>query len=177
MQLQPTRIVLLFVDMASSLSAVAAVGPSHPVLFTTETPYPLPVQKFMIPSAWKRYQLSQLINKALSLPKPIPFDFLVKGEILRTSLGEWCSERGEGEVSCMICLSYRSHILINSIFIKEETLEIQYIESVLPPSKMSSQPHEDWVSAVSCHPTRYAMITIILNMCLKNFQSLVNGFL
>jgi ribosome biogenesis protein len=52
----------------------------------------------MIPSSWKRYQLSQLINKALSLPKPVPFDFLVRGEILRTSLGEWCTEKGVGEV-------------------------------------------------------------------------------
>ena len=52
----------------------------------------------MIPANWKRYQLSQLINKALSLPKPIPFDFLVRGEVLRTSLGEWCAEHGLLEV-------------------------------------------------------------------------------
>lgn len=71
---------------------------SRPILFTTETRYPLPSQKFMIPSSWKRYQLSQLINKALSLPKPVPFDFLVRGEILRTSLGEWCTEKGIGDV-------------------------------------------------------------------------------
>ncbi|KZT08219.1 WD40 repeat-like protein [Laetiporus sulphureus 93-53] len=103
--------------------------PSHPVLFTTETPYPLPSQKFMIPASWKRYQLSQLVNKALSLSKPIPFDFLVRGEILRGSLGEWCAEKGIGE---------------------EETLEIEYFESVMPPQKTSSLPHEDWVSAVSC---------------------------
>jgi hypothetical protein len=71
---------------------------SRPILFTTETRYPLPSQNFMIPSSWKRYQLSQLINKALSLPKPVPFDFLVRGEILRTSLGEWCTEKGIGDV-------------------------------------------------------------------------------
>jgi ribosome biogenesis protein YTM1 len=52
----------------------------------------------MIPLDWKRYQLSQLINKALDLPKPIPFDFLVHGEILRTSLLEWRA----GEVSELI---------------------------------------------------------------------------
>lgn len=33
---------------------------------------------------------------------------------------------------------------------QEETLEIEYIESLLPPQKMSDQPHEDWVSSVSC---------------------------
>lgn len=83
----------------------------------------------MIPAIWKRYQLSQLVNKALSLTQPVPFDFLVKGEILRTSLVEWCADNGIGE---------------------EETLEIEYIESVLPPQKMSEFPHDDWVSCVSC---------------------------
>ena len=53
----------------------------------------------MIPATWRRYQLSQLVNKALSLAKPVPFDFLVRGEILRTTLGEWCTENGVGEVS------------------------------------------------------------------------------
>lgn len=76
---------------------------SHPVVFTTQTPYSLPSQKFMIPASWKRYQLSQLVNKALSLPKPIPFDFLVRGEILRTTLGEWCAEKGIGEVCPIVC--------------------------------------------------------------------------
>ncbi|KAG6831458.1 hypothetical protein H0H92_010367 [Tricholoma furcatifolium] len=103
-------------------------GPSLPVVLTTQTPYPLPSQKFMIPVSWRRYQLSQLVNKALSLPKPIPFDFIVRGEILRSTLGEWCAENGVGE---------------------EETLEIEYIESVLPPEKVSDFPHEEWVSSVS----------------------------
>jgi ribosome biogenesis protein YTM1 len=71
---------------------------SLPVVFTTKTPYPLPTQKFMIPSSWRRYQLSQLVNKALALPKPVPFDFILSGEILRNSIGEWCAEKGVGEV-------------------------------------------------------------------------------
>ncbi|KLO17794.1 WD40 repeat-like protein [Schizopora paradoxa] len=100
-----------------------------PVLFTTQTPHVLPPQKFMIPAAWKRYQLSQLVNKALSLETPIPFDFIVKGDILRTSLEEWCSANGVGT---------------------EETLELEYVESLMPPSHLSSIPHDDWVSSVSC---------------------------
>ena len=52
----------------------------------------------MIPATWKRYQLSQLVNKALSLTTPVPFDFLVRGEILRGTLAEWCREKGAGEV-------------------------------------------------------------------------------
>ncbi|KAI6126919.1 WD40-repeat-containing domain protein [Pisolithus sp. B1] len=99
------------------------------VVFTTKTGYVLPSQKFMIPVEWRRYQLSQLINKALSLTDPIPFDFLVSGEILRTSLAEWTAEKGVGE---------------------EETLEVEYFESVLPPQRLSALPHDDWVSSVSC---------------------------
>ena len=52
----------------------------------------------MIPLDWRRYQLSQLINKALSLTRPIPFDFLVRGAILRTTLGECRAENGITEV-------------------------------------------------------------------------------
>jgi ribosome biogenesis protein YTM1 len=70
----------------------------QPVVFTTRTQYPLPTQKFMIPTTWKRYHLSQLVNKALSLATTIPFEFMVRGEILKTSLGEWCSENSVGEV-------------------------------------------------------------------------------
>ncbi|KAH9940242.1 ribosome biogenesis protein YTM1 [Amylocystis lapponica] len=113
----------------ASTSIAGAAEPSHPVLFSTQTPYPLPSQKFMIPASWKRYQLSQLVNKALSLLKPVPFDFLVRGEILRGTLGEWCAEKGIGE---------------------EETLDVEYIESVMPPQRMSTIPHEDWVSSISC---------------------------
>lgn len=53
----------------------------------------------MIPSTWKRYQLSQLVNKTLSLTRVVPFDFLIHGEILKGSLGEWCAEKGLGVVS------------------------------------------------------------------------------
>ena len=73
-------------------------SPSQPIVFTTQTTYLLPAQKFMIPTTWKRYQLSQLVNKALSLTVPVPFDFLVRGEILRGTLAEWCHEKGVGEV-------------------------------------------------------------------------------
>ncbi|KAF9448122.1 ribosome biogenesis protein YTM1 [Macrolepiota fuliginosa MF-IS2] len=108
----------------------------QPVVFVTRTAYPLPTQKYMIPTTWKRYHLSQLVNKALALATPIPFDFLVRGEILKASLGEWCAEHGVGE---------------------EETLEIEYIESVLPPQKMSDFPHEDWVSSVLCDLQGYLL--------------------
>ncbi|KAF7762405.1 hypothetical protein Agabi119p4_8998 [Agaricus bisporus var. burnettii] len=101
----------------------------QPVTLTTHTAYPLPTQKYLIPTSWKRYHLSQLVNKALSLSQPIPFDFIIRDQILKTSLGEWCSENNVGE---------------------EETIEIEYVESVLPPQKMSDFPHDDWVSSIIC---------------------------
>lgn len=33
---------------------------------------------------------------------------------------------------------------------QEETLEVEYIESVMPPERVSDIPHDDWVSSVSC---------------------------
>ena len=122
-------------------------GSSHPVLFTTQTPYPLPTQKFMIPSTWKRYQLSQLINKALSLPKPIPFDFLVHSEILRRgSLGEWCAEKGAGVVSPVVYLHGNMVWLAAGRNAWNRIHRVGYASA----KNDSSLPHEDWVSSVSC---------------------------
>lgn len=104
-------------------------GPSLPVLLTTRTPYALPAQRYMLPASWRRFQLSALVNKALALPKPVPFDFLVRGSLLRGSLAEWCKENDAG---------------------MEETLEIEYVESVLPPRRAGHWPSEEWMSAVSC---------------------------
>ncbi|KAH7337386.1 ribosome biogenesis protein YTM1 [Rhizoctonia solani] len=103
---------------------------THPVVLTTRTTYAIPSSKYMIPTSWARYHLSQLINKVLSSTQPIPFDFLVNGELLTGSLAEWCNGHNVGE---------------------EETLEIEYIESVLPPEALSSQETDDWMTSISCH--------------------------
>ncbi|KAH9081717.1 WD40 repeat-like protein [Lactarius deliciosus] len=109
--------------MAASSSTAAPL--SIPVVFSTKTMYQLPSQRFMVPASWRRFQLSQLINTALALPRVVPFDFLIRGVLLRGSL----SEAANGE---------------------EETLEIEYIESVLPPSRLATLPHEEWVSSITC---------------------------
>ncbi|KAI9512512.1 WD40 repeat-like protein [Russula earlei] len=112
--------------MAASPST--APPPSLPVIFSTKTPYQLPPQKFMIPASWRRFQLSQLINTALALPRVVPFDFLIRGVLL----GGCLSEAADGERE-----------------IQEETLEIEYIESVMPPVRLAALPHEAWVSSIS----------------------------
>ncbi|KAG8912666.1 ribosome biogenesis protein ytm1 [Tulasnella sp. 417] len=117
----------------ASASATVQVK-THPVVLVTRTQYVIPTEKYMIPATWRRFHLSQLINKVLALAQPVPFDFIVNGEMLRTSLGDWCLTKGIEE---------------------EETLEIEYIESVLPPERVSSMPHPDWVSSISCEQKGY----------------------
>ncbi|KAI9608566.1 hypothetical protein H4Q26_004749 [Puccinia striiformis f. sp. tritici PST-130] len=60
----------------------------------------------------KRFQLSQLINKVLQLTQPVPFDFVVNDQLLRTSVKNFIDSHGLST---------------------ESVLEIEYLESVLPP--------------------------------------------
>lgn len=63
----------------------------------------------------------------LDTAQTIPFDFLVNGQFLRTSLEDYLKENG---------LSF------------ESTVTLEYVRSLLPPSYQASFEHEDWVSAV-----------------------------
>lgn len=63
----------------------------------------------------------------LDTPSPVPFDFLINGEFLRTSLQEYLAARG-----------------LNA----EETLNIQYVRSLIPPAYQASFEHDDWISDV-----------------------------
>ncbi|RWA13556.1 hypothetical protein EKO27_g1554 [Xylaria grammica] len=63
----------------------------------------------------------------LDTPSPIPFDFLINGEFLRTSLHEYLEAHG-----------------LNA----EETLNIQYVRSLIPPAYQASFEHNDWISDV-----------------------------
>lgn len=121
---------------------------SQAVVFTTRTSYTIPSQTYMLPNSWKRFQLSQLINKVLSLLQPVPFDFLVRGELLRGSIAEWCTERGVGEVNWPVDSLKRVADCV--LLSQEETLEIEYIEATIPPQRAATLPHDDWVASISC---------------------------
>ncbi len=73
--------------------------------------------------------MSKIINSEsmLNTSTPIPFDFLINGAFLRTSLDEYLNDNG---------LSY------------ETTLNLQYVRSLLPPSYQASFEHDDWISDV-----------------------------
>ncbi|KAJ5655380.1 hypothetical protein N7507_007330 [Penicillium longicatenatum] len=80
----------------------------------------------LVPTGLRRYALSTLVNNLLSSEKPIPFEFLINGTFLRTSIDEYLTANG-----------------ISS----ETTLEIEYVRALIPPLHIASFEHDDWVSA------------------------------
>ncbi|KAI0866094.1 WD40-repeat-containing domain protein [Xylaria cubensis] len=103
------------------------------VNFTTSSPdLQLPEDRsslLVVPTDLKRYGLSRILNSSsmLDTPSPIPLDFLINGEFLRTSLQEYLAANG-----------------LNA----EETLNIQYVRSLIPPVHQASFEHDDWISGV-----------------------------
>ncbi|TQS37506.1 hypothetical protein Golomagni_02016 [Golovinomyces magnicellulatus] len=83
----------------------------------------------LVPTNVQRYGLSQILNSEsmLDTPHPIPFDFLIDGNFLRTSLEEYLLENGLSS---------------------ETTISLQYVRSLIPPLFEASFEHDDWVSCV-----------------------------
>lgn len=78
--------------------------------------------------ALTRHKLSTLVNDLLHRDENrIPFDILINGEFLRTSIDEFLTKNG-----------------INA----ESTLEVEYTRALVPPLNVTSFEHDDWVSAV-----------------------------
>lgn len=75
----------------------------------------------------KRYQLSTLVNRLLATEKPIPLEFLVNGQFLRTTIDEYLTQNG---ISA------------------ETTLSVEYVRALIPPVHVASYEHDDWVSSV-----------------------------
>jgi len=67
------------------------------------------------------------VNTLLQSEKPIPFEFLINGTFLRTSLDEYLTANG-----------------ISS----ESTLTVEYVRAIIPPLYLASFEHDDWVSSV-----------------------------
>lgn len=102
-------------------------------LFTKEDDELLHVSDapLFVPATLKRYGLSEIVNHLLAKEddetKPIPFDFLIDGQLLRTSLSEYLVKNGLSS---------------------ETFLHVEYTRAVLPPSFLASFNNEDWVSSV-----------------------------
>ena len=75
-----------------------------------------------------RHKLSALVNDLLHREDDrIPFDILINGEFLRTTVDEFLTKNG-----------------INA----ESTLDVEYTRALVPPLNVTSFEHDDWVSAV-----------------------------
>jgi hypothetical protein len=76
----------------------------------------------------KRHGLSTLLNELLQREDDrIPFDILINGQFLRTTVDEYLTKNG-----------------INA----ETTLDVEYTRALVPPLNVTSFEHDDWVSAV-----------------------------
>lgn len=67
------------------------------------------------------------MNRLLETEKPVPLEFLINGQYLRTSLGEFLTQNG---ISA------------------ETTLSVEYVKALPPPLYVASFEHDDWVSSV-----------------------------
>lgn len=81
----------------------------------------------LVPTSFRRYPLSSLVNGLLENEKPIPLEFIVNGTYLRTTLDEYLSKSGLST---------------------ETTLAVEYVRARIPPQYLASYEHEDWVSDV-----------------------------
>ena len=98
-------------------------------LYTRSSTDAIPTSTYFLPASWRRYQLSELINKVLKYPTPVPFDFLINSEVLRGSLEAWVQRNRGGD--------------------EEGTLDVEYVRSLLPPEEVGRMEMDDWVSGLS----------------------------
>ncbi|KAL2129800.1 hypothetical protein VTI74DRAFT_7291 [Chaetomium olivicolor] len=110
---------------------VDAPGAQVKVTFTTTEPdlqLPEGKRQLLVPADIRRYGLSRILNSESMLDTgSIPFDFLVNGSFLRSSLEDYLTSNG---------LSL------------ETSLTLQYVRSLIPPVYEASFEHDDWVSAI-----------------------------
>ncbi|KAH5766723.1 ribosome biogenesis protein YTM1 [Parastagonospora nodorum] len=82
----------------------------------------------LISTNLKRVNLSKILNELLGREDDrIPFDILINGQFLRTTVDEYLTKNG-----------------INA----ETRLEVEYTRALVPPLNVTSFEHDDWVSAV-----------------------------
>eukprot|EP01027_Heterolobosea_sp_BB2_P009949 GEZU01014655.1.p1 GENE.GEZU01014655.1~~GEZU01014655.1.p1 ORF type:complete len:524 (-),score=126.52 GEZU01014655.1:167-1738(-) len=102
------------------------------VVFVTKTCKKVAETPFAIPVTLTRYGLSEIINHLLNqAAHPTPFDFLINGEFLRTSIEKFLERRG---------------------LTTENILELEYVEAQPAPKSVESIPHDDWISSIATLP-------------------------
>lgn len=69
----------------------------------------------------------------------MPFDFLVNGEYLRTSLGAFADSHNLSKV----------HVLGNWRNSQEEIIQVEFFEAMMPPEPATEIKEDDWVASVA----------------------------
>ena len=80
-----------------------------------------------VPGKLTRYGLSEVVNHLLGRETPMPFDFLVDGNLLRTSLAKLALRLGKSA---------------------EATMVVEYVPALGPPTPAEESPCQEWVSSV-----------------------------
>ena len=115
------------------------------VFSTNEAGLELPEDKcqLFVPLDTKRYGLSRILNSEsmLNTSSPIPLDFLINGDFLRGSLGDYLAATGLNE--------------------KEACIELVYVRALVPPSFDRAFEHPEWIASVdlvsqTSHAVRWA---------------------
>jgi ribosome biogenesis protein YTM1 len=99
------------------------------VSFTTklQAEYQVPEDQLVVPADLARYGLSEVVNRLLALEKPVPFDFLVDGQFLRTSIAQYLK------------LSNRS---------SEQVLSLEYVLALSEPEVSQVDVVPDWIADI-----------------------------
>ncbi|QIX00919.1 hypothetical protein AMS68_006436 [Peltaster fructicola] len=115
--------------MATTTSTKTTTGQVRVRLRTDNEDIQLPadIGAILVSAELRRYQLSTLVNRLLKTERPIPLEFLVNGQFLRTTLDEYLTQNG---ISA------------------ETTLNVEYVRALVPPLPVASYPHDDWVSSL-----------------------------
>ncbi|XP_064614148.1 ribosome biogenesis protein wdr12-like [Liolophura sinensis] len=97
---------------------------------TKQARYSVPDSPFSVPTTVTTKDLSGLINKLLLHDdgSNVDFDFLIDGEFLRVSLGEYLEQKEISNTESVVC--------------------IEYVERQPAPEPDRSLLHDDWVSCV-----------------------------
>lgn len=100
------------------------------VRFTTKLPqqYQVPEDDLVVPSSLARYGLSEIVNRLLSFDTPVPFDFLVDGEFMRSNVLEYLE----------------AHRLSS-----EKVLVLEYVVALSEPETKNIEQVPDWISGVA----------------------------
>lgn len=100
------------------------------VCFSTVLPerYKVPEDQLVVPESLARYGLSEVVNHLLDFDPPVPFDFLVDGEFLRSTVKE--------------------HLDFHKLS-SEKVLKLEYVLALSEPEPKDIDEVPDWISGIS----------------------------